>query len=167
VVLIRRVTRLALMLALLWIVLTGGTVGSWLVGVVAIALGSWVFVVLNPPAFNAEGPRYGFRWSALPPFLAHFLGRSAAAGVDVARRTLARRLDLAPEIITLPTVLPAGAPRLLLAATLSLVPGSLSVELEGDSIVLHVLDRHRDTALAVRGTEQHIARLFPVSVQRA
>lgn len=167
----RRIARLLAPPALLWVILTNGRVDSLIIGVPAIIASAWVFARLQrtPSIAGATGQAgmrveaptaYVMRYRALPAFVGHFLLRSVIAGVDVARRTLSPRLDLSPDIIDVQTALPSGAPRLLLAATLSLVPGSLFVELHGDRITMHVLDRHADARRQLVSMEQQIAKLF-------
>ena len=100
------------------------------------------------------------RLQGIPAFAAFFVSRSLLAGVDVARRTLAPSLPIAPAEHTVTTTLPAGLPRTLLLATLSLMPGSLGLSLDGDVITLHVLDDTHDVLADVRATERYIAALF-------
>lgn len=50
------------------------------------------------------------------------------------------RLNLAPALLELPITLPEGIARVLLVNTLNLLPGTLSVGLEGNRLRLPVLD---------------------------
>lgn len=59
-----------------------------------------------------------------------------------------RRLDL------------AGAGRLVPANTPNLLPGTLSVGLDGAHLRLHVLDARRPTVAEVRATERPVARML-------
>jgi hypothetical protein len=55
---------------------------------------------------------------------------------------------------------PAGAGRLVLANTLNLLPGTLSVSLEGEHLHLNVLDTRRPIVAEVRAAERHLARML-------
>lgn len=147
------VGRFPLLFLLWWIISEGDTRGLWF-GTVAAALVAW---------FSARffvDSEHRIRWRALPGFAAFFLVESVAAGVDVAARLLRPSLPIQPGKITLATRLPGGAPHWLLANTLSLLPGTLSVSLRGDALVLHGLDLRMDLEASVRKVETRIARLF-------
>lgn len=80
----------------------------------------------------------------------------------MARRLLSPRLPISPGYMSYKTSLPAGSPRWLLANTLSLLPGTLSVTLRGPEIELHCLDTTAEVHDAVARAEEHIARMFPL-----
>jgi len=94
-------------------------------------------------------------------FAAYFLLRSVAAGLDVARRLLSPRMPISPGYLIYTTSLPAGSPRWLLANTLSLLPGTLSVTLRERQLELHCLDTGASVREDVARTELRIARMFP------
>jgi multicomponent Na+:H+ antiporter subunit E len=137
-----------------WYTLSGGAPNSWFIGgpvivIVAAAVGRW-----------RPEPAHSVQWLAVPPFVAFFLSRSLVAGVDVARRTLSPVMPLSPSVVMYHTRLPAGAPRVLLAGTISLLPGSLSVSMNEERLAVHVLDRMMDTAGDLSQVEQRIAAIF-------
>jgi hypothetical protein len=55
---------------------------------------------------------------------------------------------------------PAGAGRVVLANTLNLLPGTLSVSLEGEHLRLNVLDTRRSIVAEVRAAERHVVRML-------
>lgn len=146
-------------LFLLWWVISEGSRRGLVFGVLAAALVTWFSASFFP------GSAYRIRWRALPAFGAFFLVESVAAGVDVAGRLLRPSLPIQPGAITLGTRLPGGAPHWLLANTLSLLPGTLTVSLRGDALVLHGLDLRMDLQASVRKVEVRIARLFDCSLE--
>lgn len=148
-------------LLLVWWIISEGQTRGLAFGALAAALVSWFSVRFFP----AGG--YAIRWRALPGFGAFFLVASVAAGFDVAARLLRPSLPLQPGEITLATRLPGGAPHWLLANTLSLLPGTLSVSLRGDALVLHGLDLRMDLEASVRKVEARIARLFDCALEPA
>lgn len=148
-----------LVLFLLWWVISEGDTGGLWFGAVAAVLVAWFSTRFFP------GGGYRIRWRALPGFALFFLVESVAAGVDVAARLLRPSLPIQPGEIALTTRLPGGAPHWLLANTLSLLPGTLSVSLRGDVLVLHGLDLRMDIKASVRKVEARIARLFGVALE--
>jgi multicomponent Na+:H+ antiporter subunit E len=144
-----------LILTASWWILAEGDPSSWAIGVPTVALAVWAS---HRVGVDSSAPP--LRYRALPGFALFFASRSLVAGLDVARRTVSPDLPIAPRLLSVPTSLPAGLPRVLLVAVLSLMPGSLGVSLEHDDIVLHVLDARTDVTADVRRTEARIARLF-------
>jgi multicomponent Na+:H+ antiporter subunit E len=145
--------RFLVLFLLWWVISEGDESGLWF-GAMAAALVAWFSVRFFP------GDDYRIRWRALPGFVVFFLAESVAAGVDVALRLLRPALPIQPGEVTLTTRLPGGAPRGLLANTLSLLPGTLTVSLRGDTLVLHGLDLRTDPEASVRKVEARIASLF-------
>jgi multicomponent Na+:H+ antiporter subunit E len=145
-----------LLAALLWWILAEGAADAWYVGIPAVLLATAASLRWSGTA------GYRVRLAAVPPLLIYFLRGSLLAGIDVARRALAPAVRLNPGLVQIPTSLPAGAPRWLLTTTLSLMPGSLTVAVSGDGVLLHSLDRGRDLTPQVRAVEHLVAALFGV-----
>ncbi|MDR9426109.1 MAG: Na+/H+ antiporter subunit E [Marinobacter sp.] len=151
--LITVVVRGALLLALWWVLTLGDLPGLGFGLVVALVV-SALSVRLFPPSAHHIRPL------GLLRFIGYFLVRSVIAGMDVAGRLLKPGLPIKPGTMTLCLRLPEGSPRWLLANTLSLMPGTLSVLLEGNRLTLHCLDRTAPVEQDVRKAEKQIARVF-------
>ena len=149
VFLIRAITLFAI-----WWVLTLGDLDGLVFGAIVTALAAGYSIRLFPPS------SYRLRPVGLLVFVGYFLSRSVVAGLDVARRLLSPALPVKPGEIRITLNLPKGSPRWLLANTLSLMPGTLSVLLEGDRLILHCLDTSAPVKEDVRATERQVARLF-------
>ncbi len=121
-----------------------------------IVLVAWLSVLLFPPSIHRLHPL------GLVQFIAYFLGHSVLAGVDVARRLLTPSLAITPGEITLSLRLPEGGPRWLLANTLSLMPGTLSVHFDNNLLTVHCLDTSVDIEAGVRRAESQVARAFRI-----
>ncbi len=141
-------------LALLWWVLAEGSVDAWGVGAVSVPLALVASLRLAPPGSGR------LSMAGLLGFAGFFLVQSALGGAQVARRAFSPRMDLAPAFVDVHVTLPAGLPRVLLANTLNLLPGTLSVRLRGDRLRLHVLDVRLPIAAEVRQVEARIARML-------
>lgn len=148
----------AVMLAAVWWMLTLADASAWGFGAVVITLVAALSVLLFPPSIHRLRPL------GLLQFMAYFLGHSVLAGVDVARRLLTPSLPIKPGEITLSLRLPEGGPRWLLANTLSLMPGTLSVHLEEDQLTVHCLDTSDGIESGVRQAEFQVARAFGITL---
>ena len=142
----------AVLFALLWWILTDGAMGSWLVGVPVVLFATLVSVVLLPP----------FSWSltGIARFVPFFLWHSLRGGVDVARRALHPRLPISPGLFDYRFRLPPGLPRVFMANTVSLLPGTLSAELDEEHLRVHVLDETRAFAEELKVLETQVAGVF-------
>lgn len=154
----RRVAVRAAVLAGFWILLTGGNLRSWLVGLPAVAAATAVSVAWQP------SQRLRLRWRGVPAFIAYFLVHSLRGGLDVAARALSRRPRLRPAILRIELQLPPGPPQLLLGAVTSLLPGTLLVGMEANAVELHVLDHTANPVESLRRLEARVAGVFRLDV---
>jgi len=122
---------------IVWMVIAGGEAEDVLPGLGAAALAAWASVRLMPP----DPVGGSVRWMAAIRLFAHFVRVSLLAGVDVARRTLAPRMRLAPGYVHYPTNLPACDARSLFQAMTSQMPGTVPSGTEtSGAIAYHCLD---------------------------
>ena len=161
---IKTVLLRSLTLFIVWWALTEGDIAGATFGAVVSLLVALVSLRLFPPGAYAIQPgSYRLRITGTLMFTGHFLGNSIIAGLDVARRILLPRLPVDPGTLVLITALPEGSPRWLLANALSLMPGTLSVNLIDDHIELHCLDQGMPITQSVRRTEARIAAMYGIA----
>ncbi len=153
------ILRSLLGLLIWWLLTEGRSDGLWF-GVPVVVLAVALSLYLQPPV------AWRLSFSGALAFWWFFSLRSLLAGLDVARRVLSRSMPIQPGSMTLQTELPAGAPRWLLAMTLSLLPGTLSVRLSDNQLLLHCLDLSQPVEDEFRLTELKISRLFVVKNSR-
>jgi len=140
--------------SLIWWALTRGAVESWVLGVPAILLALCIDFYLG--AYSQTR----WSWVGSIAFLAFFLKTSVTSGLDVVRRTYHPRLPLAPAIIEYPLQLQSSTARNLFVCTVSLLPGTLSTALEGNKLVVHVLDVRRPVNRELNIIESRVAAVF-------
>lgn len=104
------------------------------VGVFASLAAAWASVKLLPSSRGRI--RIGLLLLLLPRFLWH----SLLAGVDVARRAFAPRLDLQPGFVAYQTRFPPGSARSAFELIASLMPGSVPSDENADRIEFHCID---------------------------
>ena len=101
---------------------------------------------------------------ALFRFVPFFLIRSLLGGVDVAWRAFHPSMPIDPRLIEYPIQLPPGLPRVFLANTVSLLPGTLSVQLGSNYLNVHVLTRRKDVLSELENLERKVAALFGITL---
>lgn len=141
-------------LALLWAGLTGGAAETWVLGLPAVLAGTAILwraaplPVVRISVLGALGFAVWFLWQAL------------RGAVDVAARALDPRLPVAPGYRRHPLTLPPGAPRLVMANAITLLPGTLTAEIGEDHLIVHMLDRRTDLAADLAALEARVRALF-------
>jgi multicomponent Na+:H+ antiporter subunit E len=151
---VRAVLWRSALFALLWWALTDGRVDSWGMGAASIPGAVALSLHLLPPVPTTVS-RIG-----LLRFLLFFFVQSLRGGAQVAWFALRPRPALRPGIHEIALRLPEGIGRVLLANTLSLLPGTLSVELKGNHLSLHVLNVKAPTRAQVRRAETRVAHML-------
>jgi multicomponent Na+:H+ antiporter subunit E len=140
--------------AALWWVLTEGATGGWLLASLAVISATATGVALRLP-----GPAGAWSVSGALRFVPFFLRQSLAGGLDVSRRALHPGLPIDPDFTEYGVSLPDDGSRVMLAAVISLLPGTLSVRLSGDRLLVHVLDRSLPAHETLRELERRIGEL--------
>jgi multicomponent Na+:H+ antiporter subunit E len=149
-----RFTRVAVPLGLVWLGLNGSDLASWLVGAPALLVASLVVT-----RFPHHRP-LALRWTRLPRFALFFVHQSVLGGWDVARRVLERHPRVKPGYVDYETSLPGGPARHFYIGVISLLPGTLTTDVEGDRIVVHTIDVDSDPRGAIGELEAQVSRIF-------
>jgi multicomponent Na+:H+ antiporter subunit E len=113
----------------------------------------------------------GFRFSWLAPwyilmYLGHFFVALVRANLDLAARVLSPSLPINPALIEIRTGLRSPLGRLLLANTITLTPGTLTVDVEDDRLLVHWVycppgtDLQQATAKISAAFERHLSRFL-------
>jgi multicomponent Na+:H+ antiporter subunit E len=100
---------------------------------------------------------------SLPGFSIWFLWHSLRGGIDVAWRALQPTVQLQPGFLHYRLTLPPGPARLFLVNVVSLLPGTLSADIEGDVLLLHALDTSADITAEVSEAESRVTALYLTS----
>lgn len=113
----------------------------------------------------------GFRFSVKAPvyivtYLGHFLVALVRANLDLARRVLSPSLPINPALVEIETGLQSPLGRLLLANTITLTPGTLTVDVEDDRLLVHWVycppgtDMQQATEQIAATFEKHLSRFL-------
>lgn len=142
----------AAILTLLWGVLSGNA--GWHFGIPAIIAATLVGLLLAPAQPTS--------WSlvGLIKFLVFFFKESLPSGIDVAYRALHPNLPIQPAWLHYPLRLPPGPGRVLFIGVISLLPGTLSADLKGDDLTIHLLTERPNTRTKLKTLEERVAALF-------
>jgi multicomponent Na+:H+ antiporter subunit E len=142
----------ALLYFALWVIVDqSAKPANLVVGLLASAAATWASLKLLPPASGRV--RLGLLLLLLP----RFLWQSLVAGIDVARRAFALRLELQPGFVEFPTGLPRGSARNAFELIASLMPGSLPSDETKGTIEFHCLDTRQPVVEQLAAEERAYA----------
>lgn len=150
-----RVLSRIMVLGGIWWVLVDGEASSWWFGLPAVGLAVMVSLLLPPaptPLHLSPG--------GLALFMPFFLVQSLRGGVDVMRRALHPRLPLEPALICYRLGLGEASARVFMANAVSLLPGTLIADLDGDQLIVHSLDVRMPVHEQLRELERRVGRVF-------
>ncbi|HYN59168.1 MAG TPA: Na+/H+ antiporter subunit E [Rubrivivax sp.] len=143
----------ALLYFAVWVVVDqSAEPANLVVGVLASAAAAWASLKLLPPASGRV--RIGLLLLLLP----RFLWQSLVAGIDVARRAFAPRLDLQPGFVDFPAGLPRGPARNAFELIASLMPGSVPSDETQGTIEFHCLDTRQPVVEQLAAEERAYAK---------
>ncbi len=150
---------------LLWVLLVGNLAGQELLaGMVVSALVTLLFG-------SRFGILTGLRFSPLVPlyilgYLGYFMVALVRANLDLALRVIAPSLPIRPALVEVKTTLKSPLGRLLLANSITLTPGTLSVDVRDDTLLVHWVycppgtDAQQATDKIAASFERHIGRFL-------
>jgi multicomponent Na+:H+ antiporter subunit E len=153
----RRGLKRIIIFSLVWFALTGADTASWLFGIPAVLMASYISLLVAPPAVLKISV------AGAISFIPFFLLQSLYSGVDVMRRSTSPRLPINPGLMQYQTYLPEGAPRIFLVNTISLLPGTLSAEIQDNNVTVHIIDKDLPIWANIQNLEWRIAFLFKVT----
>ncbi|EXJ15251.1 Na+/H+ antiporter subunit E [Imhoffiella purpurea] len=126
-----------LALFIIWVGLTNSADPQELV---AGLLVSAVIVWLTIPAAASDALSRPWNPLALLAYMPVFLKNLVLANIDVARRVLSPSLPINPGIVRIKTRLERPYQRLILANSITLTPGTVTLDMDGDEMYVHWID---------------------------
>jgi len=126
------------LLFLLWVALGGTARDELLVAAVVSPLVSLIFLPrvshLGDLRLNPLSLIY------IPIYLLVFLRELVKSTLDVARRVVSPSLPINPGIVKVKTRLKSPLGRIVLANSITLTPGTMTVETDGEDLYIHWID---------------------------
>ena len=148
---------LALALAAVWL-LWSGHYTPLLLGLGAASCAATLAISLRMNIVDQEGAPIG-----LPPRLLLYLPwlflEIVKANLHVAARILHPRLPISPRIIRLRAGQSGDLGRVIYANSITLTPGTVSIETEGDTITVHALTAEAEEGVLTGEMDRRVTRL--------
>lgn len=132
-----RVLILLFVLACFWLALSGFFKPLLLtLGAVSCLMVAWI--TLRKSLFDQEGVFTQIHWGRWCRYQIWLVGQIASAAIDVAARIVDPRLPISPTVEPVPAKL-SDLGKVIYANSITLTPGTVSINLTGDEIVVHSL----------------------------
>lgn len=143
-----------------WLVLTGslGVFNLALGAVLSVLLGVWAERALWGDSIVSESdPTTAVRFIAYVPWLVKEI---VFAAIGVAEKALSPRMPIDPVLIVHHSPLRSTGARVTFANSITLTPGTLTVDLDEGDYVVHCLDEDFATGIESGDMERRIGRVF-------
>lgn len=152
---IRNIVNLFVLLLLIWLMLTGSfQIVNIVVGVVLALVFAIIFgknsMIFGKLRFTPKM----FFYSVL--YLIVFLWELIKSNVNVALRVINPSLPINPGIVKVKTKLKSPMGRMILANSITLTPGTLTIDIKDDTLYIHWIDVK--TLDAEKATEQILGK---------
>jgi multicomponent Na+:H+ antiporter subunit E len=153
---VRYVTGLLIALGVFWFAMSGMTEPLILVfGGISVVLSLALALRLN--VIDGESSPY-FRFHAFLAYWAWLIVEIAKANWRVIRACLKADLDINPALVRVKTVCRSNLAKTTFANSITLTPGTVTVEIEGDRMLVHALYEEDAEPSAFSRIDRRVAR---------
>lgn len=142
-----------------WLVLTGSfaPLDLALGALLSLLIGVWAARSLWPEDPPVTSPRQAVRFLLYIP---HLLVSVVSAAIQVAEVVLDPRMPIRPVLVTHRAVFSRDVSRVTFANSITLTPGTLIVDIDGDVFYIHCLSERFATDIANGDLERRVSRIF-------
>ncbi len=140
-----------------WLLLSGHYTPLLIgLGIVSCALVLYVTRRMDVVDHEGHPVHLSWRFALYLPWLAVEI---AKANLDVARRILSRGPAIDPTLLRVPATQRTDLGRVIFANSITLTPGTVSVEVDRESILVHALSRAAAEGLAEGQMDRRVSRM--------
>lgn len=158
-----RILVLFLALMVFWLVLSARLDPLFLViGVASAAWITWYTIAVLDSEVGERPDGGGFNPLALVTYIVWVFVRQVVSGFSLAWVVVNPKLDPQPGVFRFRTGLEAPAARTILANSITLVPGTNTIEVEGNLFTVHAFNAASAADIAEAKVQRRIARIFRV-----
>jgi multicomponent Na+:H+ antiporter subunit E len=156
----------ALVLFANWVILSGkfdaAHLGAGAVTAGVVAAATWRLWTL-PPALgrSAMAPLADIRWDRAAVYVVWLGWEVTLSAVQVAYVVLHPRMPIEPRLVRFASHLPHTLARLTLANSITLTPGTVTLEVNGDEFLVHALTPGTARSIELGGIRHRVADIFP------
>jgi multicomponent Na+:H+ antiporter subunit E len=143
---------------ILWWVLTDDIKSLLSIGAPIILLAAWMSVKLLAPI--------PISFTGLVFFTGYFVGSSIRGAVEVAWFALHPQIPINPGMDKYKFHLPLESARVFMANCVSLLPGTLSADMNEEWLIVHILNKSDTFEVELEKMEKCVAHLFKIQLKK-
>ena len=147
----------SILFLIIWMVLTNGNMLSLWIGLPSTVVAAVTSMALIPPL--------KWNFNAFLKFIPFFFKHSLMGGFDVMWRVFHPTLPINPDLVRYRLSIPEGFAQDIMVDAISLLPGTLSVEVEDNVLSIHVLNVENDIQREVSLIESHLSEIFCLNIE--
>jgi multicomponent Na+:H+ antiporter subunit E len=144
-------------LAAVWLLLSGHY-DALILTFGAISCAFVTMLALRLKIIDGESQPLHMGWR-LPMYWVWLLIEIIKANVDVAKRIIDPRLPIDPHLFETPMTQKSDLGRVIFANSITLTPGTVSVDIGNDTILVHALTKEGEEALATGEMDAKVSEL--------
>ncbi len=152
----KRTLSLAVFLALLWWTLSGYA-SPLLLTFGALSVAGTLWIARRMGTVDHESHPVHMSWR-LTRYWVHLGREIIVSNVDVARAIVSPRLAIAPRFLRVRTRQPSDLGKVVLANSITLTPGTVTIDLRGDELLVHALTEASGRAVAEGDLDRRVPR---------
>jgi multicomponent Na+:H+ antiporter subunit E len=149
-----------LALMALWLLMSGiydgFHIGLGVLSVILVLLLNFRFAFPSPDTAETGQPH----WGRILLYLPWLVKEMVLSGLHVARVVLTPRMPLDPRLIRFKSKQPNDVARVILGNSITLTPGTLTVDMGKEEYLIHALTRATAEGLLNESMQTRVARLF-------
>ncbi len=144
---------LVILLFAFWVILSGKFdafhLGIGAISTVCIALGTRHLLMRTPAIVeDKQHPMSAISWGRVLLYVPWLGWQIALSSLQVAWLVIHPKMPISPRVVRFHTTLPHELARLTLANSITLTPGTVTLDVEGDEFIIHALTASSASALA-------------------
>ena len=153
----RYIVTMVAVLSLFWLLNSGHYNGLILgMGVFSVLLVTWIANRMQGPVHESIPTSLFLR---LPRYLGWLSLQVVASNLDIVRRVWRREVDIDPLVVRVPLPQSSDIVRVTYAASINLTPGTLTIDIGDDYLVVHALDHDITDALEAGEMSARVSEL--------
>ena len=144
-----------------WLVMSGKLeVFHILTGILAVSFVVWLDRRLGPLSKDEDAISLHAHFLKLPVYLPWLAWQMILSSFHVGKVILVPRHKIHPMMLKFDSKMPSNAARVILGNSITLTPGTLTLDIQEDTFLVHALDVQSSESLLAGDMQKRVGRLF-------
>ncbi|MCC5788090.1 MAG: Na+/H+ antiporter subunit E [Opitutales bacterium] len=150
-----------------WLVMSGKLeLFHIITGLLAVSFVVWLDRRLGPLSKDEDSISLHAHFLKLPIYLPWLAWQMILSSLHVGKVILVPRHQIHPLMLKFNSKMPSNAARVILGNSITLTPGTLTLEIQGDTFWVHALDETSAEGLLAGDMQKRVGRLFSAEPEK-